>query len=90
MPDENTPYQPLKRTDDRVEERIRINLRKWLAGGFDGHIKIEVNNGDVTLYGSVPTQWDKDAIENRVKGTYGVNRVNNQITVQADVRNVSW
>ena len=90
MPDENTPFKPPTISDGKIEERIRRNLIKWLRGGYEGRLKIEVNNGNVILYGFVPGKWDRDAIEQRVKSTEGVKSVNNQITVQTEMRTGSW
>lgn len=90
MPDQNSPYIPPTISDGKLEERIRRNLLKWLRGGYDGRLKIEVNDGNVAIYGFVPSKWDRDAIEQRVRSTEGVKTINNQITIQTEVRSGSW
>lgn len=81
-PDENQPYRPLSREDKKLEERIRKKLKGWLASGYEGQIKIDVNNGNVTLNGFVGSAWDKDDIEQKVRSVTGVRFINNQITIQ--------
>jgi len=42
-----------------------------------------VNNGNVTLTGTIPSQDDKNNLEQKVREMDGVQNVNNQVTVQS-------
>lgn len=81
-PDKNGTYYVKSAADRKLEERIRKNLRGWLISGYEGQIKFDVSNGNVTLNGFVGSKWDKDEIENKVRHVEGVHSINNQITIQ--------
>jgi osmotically-inducible protein OsmY len=49
-------------------------------------VNVSANNGNVTLTGTVPTQDDKNSLEQKVRGMDGVQNVNNQVTVQHAAR----
>jgi osmotically-inducible protein OsmY len=67
---------------DYDDERIRENLNNRLADDTDldaSDIEIGVNNGVVTLRGSVDSLWDKRRAEDIVKSAPGVRGVNNKL-----------
>lgn len=81
-PDENGAYYVKSTADRKLEIRIQKKLRGWLVSGYEGQIKFDVSQGNVTLNGFVGSKWDKDEIENRVRNVEGVHSINNQITIQ--------
>lgn len=84
-PDQNVPYHRLTRDDEKVLARIYKKLQVWFERGYQGQIKVDIVNGDVTLTGTVDSQSDKDDIEHRVRSAYGVRRINNQIEVHTPI-----
>lgn len=81
-PDENGTFYVKTKSDRKVEERITKALLRRLVSGYEGQIKFDVSQGNVTLNGFVGSKWDKDEIENRVRRVEGVHSINNQITIQ--------
>jgi osmotically-inducible protein OsmY len=49
-------------------------------------VEVQARNGEVTLKGSVNTQQDKTALENKAQQVTGVTHVNNQLTVTSASR----
>lgn len=76
--------------DDRtLGTRIRDFLHSGsLSKRYDNHIVIRINNGNVTLRGTVDNADDKAKIEANVKKFPGVKNVDNQITVRDN--RTSW
>lgn len=81
-PDENGTYYVKSRADKKLEAKIIRKLHGWLVSGYEGQIKFDVSQGNVTLNGFVGSKWDKDEIENKVRSVEGVRFINNQITIQ--------
>jgi len=70
-----------KRADDRIEEEI--NERLTQHGTLDAtEIEVTVQNGEVTLKGSVENRQAKRLAEEVAEGVSGVKDVTNQIKVQ--------
>ncbi len=81
-PDENGSYYVKSTSDKKLEARLIKKLRGWLVSGYEGQVKFDVNQGNVTLNGFVGSKWDRDEIENRVRSVEGVRSINNQISIQ--------
>lgn len=84
-PDQNAPFHRMTKSDQKIYDRIRRKLWVWFEKGYEGQIKIDIINGDITLNGEVGSVWEKDDIEHKVRSTEGVRRINNQITVHAPI-----
>jgi len=70
-----------KRSDDRIEEDI--NERLTHHGMLDAtDIEVAVQNGEVTLRGSVDNRQAKRLAEDIVDAVFGVKDINNQIKVK--------
>lgn len=70
-----------KRSDDRIEEDI--NERLTHHGMLDAtDIEVAVQNGEVTLRGSVDNRQAKRLAEDIVDAVFGVKELNNQIKVK--------
>jgi osmotically-inducible protein OsmY len=67
--------------DQRLTNQIQESLQSAFTSKYN-NVNAYVNNGYVTLKGSVPTQEDKSALEQKVRNMEGVKGVNNQVTVQ--------
>jgi hypothetical protein len=69
-----------QRSDERVEEDINDRLTDH--GDLDPtDIEVKVNNGEVTLSGSVDSRWAKRAAEDVAESVSGVKDVNNNLRV---------
>ena len=68
-------------SDSRMAEQLQEALRNDPSNKYS-NISVSVNEGYVTLKGSVANQNDKAALEQRVRGMPGVQNVNNQVTVK--------
>ncbi|MFV0339398.1 MAG: BON domain-containing protein [Parachlamydiaceae bacterium] len=55
----------------------------WFSKRFE-HVSFDVNNGTVTLKGTVDSEDNKISLEETVKKISGVTRVNNEITIARD------
>jgi len=67
---------------DYNDEHIRKNVTERLADDTDldaSDIEVGVENGAVTLSGSVDSLWDKRRAEDIVKSVPGVRGVNNKL-----------
>jgi len=86
------PASAVQRTDgadaprgDNTPTQLFMNIRKQVLDYphytvFDS-VRIQMNDGTVTLMGKVTMPYKKDDIERRVAGVRGVVAVKNQITV---------
>jgi hypothetical protein len=76
-----------RRSDERIREDV--NDRLMWHGDIDAtDIEVDVNDGIVTLTGSVDSRREKRMAEDVAESVYGVWDVNNQLTVRN--RNRSW
>lgn len=69
----------------RSDERIRETVSEVLArdGDLDAsEIEVSVNEGEVTLEGSVPNRWSKRLAEDLIYVQPGVRDVHNRLRVQ--------
>ena len=64
------------------DKRIRANVTDRLADDTDldaSDIEVDVDNGAITLSGSVDSLWDKRRAEDIAKSVPGVRSVNNKL-----------
>lgn len=69
----------------RPDERIRDDVYERLTDSHEidaRHIMVDVNQGNVTLTGTVPERQMRYAAEDLVEGCMGVSNINNQLKVQ--------
>lgn len=83
--DEVTVKLPIsaQRTDTEIAHAA-VNAMAWDAEVPDDRLQVEVDNGIVTLKGSVLWQFQKHAAERAVRYLNGVKNVRNQISVAPD------
>jgi osmotically-inducible protein OsmY len=62
-----------------------VNALKWNVVVPKDRVQVSVENGAVTLSGSVNWNFQRDAAEKAVRGLLGVKSLNNRITLQGDV-----
>ncbi len=79
---------PNTRPDDTDIARAAINALKWHSSITEDKIKIEVDNGWVTLEGELNWPFQKDTAENCIEKLTGVRGISNLITIKpkADVK----
>jgi osmotically-inducible protein OsmY len=71
-------------SDREINKKIQDTLNSgWFSKGFQ-NVSFDVNNGNVTLRGSVDTLENKNKVEASVKKIDGVKQVNNQITISKE------
>lgn len=69
-------------SDQELTKKINDKIGPgWFTKGYD-QVNFQVNNGFVTLQGSVKTQEDKEKVEKIVRDIDGVKGVNSRIAVQ--------
>jgi hypothetical protein len=69
------------RSNERIEEDV--NERLTHHGQIDAkNIQVRVNNGEVTITGSVKNRQMKRMAEDVVESVWGVNNINNELKVQ--------
>ena len=73
-----------KRTDERVKEDVYERLTNLDVDASE--VSVEVQEGKVTLEGTVPQRWMKHTIEDIADGCAGVKDVENRIRVQSQSR----
>ena len=67
-------------TDRKIEDAAMASYNYRTV--LDGHVKVESNDGVVTLTGTVPDKDDKNLAADTVENLPGVQRVDNQIKVE--------
>jgi hypothetical protein len=73
--------QGYQRSDDRIREDV-IDRLTW-HGDIDAtNINVKVDNGTVTLDGTVDTRWEKRLAEDIAEDVFGVKDVQNNLRVQ--------
>jgi small conductance mechanosensitive channel len=79
------PQQLGQTTALPIDQQLTTRIQDALKGLFSkySNVNVSVNNGMVTLKGTVSSQSDKDNLEQIVNKIPGVSGVNNQITVQS-------
>lgn len=69
-------------TDQELTKKIQDKVGSgWFTTGYD-QVNVRVNNGTVTLQGTVKTWVDKEKIEKEVRNIEGVKLLNSEIKVQ--------
>jgi len=74
-----------RRSDEDIA-RAAANALEWNVSVPHDRVKVEVQDGVVTLRGEVDWGYQKDIAEDVVRYMIGVARVNNQITIKPTVR----
>ncbi len=69
-----------KRNDTEIA-KAALDALKWNANVPDGQIKLKVENGWITMEGTVDWQFEKSAAEDAVKDITGVRGVGNLISI---------
>ncbi len=78
---QNQNHDPSNMNDDNLKHKIKDALSSgWFSGKFE-NVKFELDNGVVTLKGTVDSQENKDMAEKKVLKVEGIKKVDNQITV---------
>jgi len=74
-----------KRSDGDIA-RIAANALEWNTAVPQDRVKVEVQDGVVTLRGEADSQYQRDIAECGVRYLIGVARINNQMTIKPAVR----
>jgi sporulation protein YlmC with PRC-barrel domain len=82
-PAEPNPKYPADTSDQALQQRVSDTLRQTYTPSNPQAISVTVDNGVVTLRGSVANDTEKKNVEATVKQMSGVRRVNNQLTTQS-------
>lgn len=69
--------------DQKISNDVQDELNTWFSNAYK-KITFTVNQGAVTLRGTVETQKDRAAIVDKVRKIKGVRSVNNQINVSGE------
>ena len=75
----------LKRTDEDIA-RAAANALEWNVSVPHDRVKVQVQNGVVTLSGEVDWWYQKSAAEDAVRNLMGVVLINNKITIKPPVK----
>jgi osmotically-inducible protein OsmY len=75
----------LKRTDEDIA-RVAANALEWNVSVPSDRVKVQVQNGLVTLSGEVDWWYQKSAAEDTVRNLMGVVFINNKITIKPSVK----
>jgi osmotically-inducible protein OsmY len=67
--------------DQQLTSKIQDSLRSAFSSKYN-NVNATVNNGNVTLTGTVASQDDRNSLEEKVRGITGVQNINNQVRVQ--------
>lgn len=67
--------------DQSITSRIQQALQAAFAGKYN-NVSITVSRGYITLKGSVPSQEEKENLEQLIRSIFGVKGVTNQITIK--------
>lgn len=71
-------------SDQDLTKKIRDKIGSgWFSRGYED-VQVAVNNGNVTLAGTVRTIDDKQKVEKEVRKIDGVKNVDNRISVQEE------
>lgn len=79
--DDQQKSQSAGTSDQEINNKLQDTLGAgWFSKGYE-NVNYQVNNGNVTLRGTVSKLEDKNKIEESVRKIEGVKQVNNQIVV---------
>lgn len=65
--------------DQKIAKKIRDKVSGWFSSY--GDVNVAVNNGNVTLKGTVKSESDKNELEKKVRNMDGVRSLNSQLVV---------
>lgn len=72
-----------EKPERKIAKKIRKVLRGgWFTKGYDG-VTFDLDDGEVTLKGTVDSESDLNEVQKKVEKIDGVKQVNNQIQVQS-------
>lgn len=71
--------------DQQLTSKIQDSIRSAFSNKYN-NVNVSVNNGNVTLTGTVASQDDKNNLEQKIRGMPGVQNVTNQVTVQTQAQ----
>ncbi len=73
-------------SDQELLSKVRDKISSgWFSKGYD-QVDVKVNDGNVTLAGTVKTLEEKEKVEKEVRNIKGVRNVNSQISVPNQMR----
>lgn len=81
----NTPPSQTQtmRSDQEINKEIHDKLKGgWFSKGYPG-VSATIQNGNVTLTGSIATSKDKEKLSKEIAEIHGVQSLNNQVRVEA-------
>ena len=80
---DQTPQNPSPsaQNDQAFTSQIQRAVMAFFSGKYQ-EVSITLSKGYVTLTGTVPSQEDKETLEKIFRGIYGVQGVNNQLTIK--------
>ncbi len=78
----NSNNQELAISDQELSKKIHDKIGSGTFSRGYENVNVQVNDGNVTLQGSVQTQADKDKVEKEVRNTEGVMSLVSRLTVQ--------
>lgn len=74
-------------SDQELTKKIRDKIGSgWFSRGYED-VNFRVNNGVVTLQGSVQTESDKEKVEKEIRNLNGVRSLNSNLMVQEKSKN---
>lgn len=82
---QNAPLTPEQQAiqDKEIQKKISSALTSWFSKEYQ-NISFDVNQGFVTLKGTVNTPNERNKAEEKIRTIAGIRQINNQITVLED------
>lgn len=78
----NQPSNAANTSDAEIAKKVREKLSAgWFTKGYD-QVDVQVNNGNVTLSGSIPSWDDKEKVEKDIRSIDGVKGLSLRLNVQ--------
>lgn len=65
-----------------ADQALYVQIMNRLADGRFSNVQVMIANGSITLQGTVPTQADKDALDQIITSMKFMKTINNQVSVQ--------
>jgi osmotically-inducible protein OsmY len=80
--DSNRNSNASNASDGEIAKKVREKLAAgWFSKGYD-QVNVEVNNGNVTLSGSIPSWDDKEKVEKDIRSIDGVKGLSLRLSVE--------